>query len=449
MPRKTRASKKLFRDETDTEDEGAVALPLEGHDPEEGNNTENETDNADVVVEVENVEQETAANDQSIHPELDFASRVYAELARVGAKIDELGLWNNEQVTAISHRLTKLEFEQGNIYKLIREDHIAMGISDKRISDLEKGMNNINIGLIENGKEVDDCQQGLETEKIRICEKLEGAEQTIKDLLNVAKANHEEIEKLKEKSSVGVLPKYREEKIYLRQFNEKEENPMQFVDDVNKLIKLRPELETWERLYPVLDKALSKVDNWWNAVKGLISSFQEFKDRFKKKYFNKNIQRNFMIKIRTGRYDPKKETMSAYFVKNISIMRNLDTRPPDDEIIQLIVAHYPVNIKEAIVLQKIRTIDEVEEILQELDDLGASEAAKKPEPARRVSFEPRRETPPWQNRVNFQKGWVARDKPSYQNREISQSPGKFDRNKNIDRFLKNHPMQEKDIQAKN
>lgn len=395
MPRRTKNSNKQSENETEGNEQGQIQIQ---NDPElvTENNHEQDVENqeqeiADAEPESEPLDVSASVGDgfefafdnQEINDnnptdsrvEHNFADRVFSEIEKLSRRIEELNLGYNSLIIDMNHRMQTMEYEQKHIYKILREDHLAAGVVDKRIAILEKTANNLNQHILENNNTIDDVQQIVENEKVTLTEKINNNTAILGNILTAISKQENELEEIKRKNNelnphVMFNSRFREEKIYLREFNEGDENPCLWLDDIRKLMTLRPELDRWERLYPVLDKALKKVDAWWNSVKGLIGNYEEFKERFKLKYFNKTIQRNFMIKLRTGKYNAKQGSMSSYFIKNVSIARNLDLKPPDEELVQMIIAHYPLAIRETIVLHKIKEINEVEKLLQEMDDLG-------------------------------------------------------------------------------
>lgn len=168
-------------------------------------------------------------------------------------------------------------------------------------------------------------------------------------------------------------------KPYLRNFQKDDENPMQFINDINRLVDSRPEMKTWDNLFPLLDKALKSVDYWWVVVKDTINDVDDFAKKFKLKFFNRNIQREYMAKLRSEKYETGKGSMSQFFLKHLAILRNLDKPMSDDEIIQLIIELFPENITQSIILRGLSDIDEIVQVLQSIDNVtGKSDGKSAP-----------------------------------------------------------------------
>lgn len=166
------------------------------------------------------------------------------------------------------------------------------------------------------------------------------------------------------------------QKPYLREFKENDPNPMQFINDVNKLVDKRPDMKDWYNLFPLVDKALKSVDYWWVVVKDNVDSVDDFAKKFKIKFWNKNIQREFITKLRAEKYSRNMGSMSQYFLKNMAILRNLDKPFSDEEIVQIIIEQMPEDVSRAILLQRLTDIDEIVQTLQSLDNLKTTDEGK-------------------------------------------------------------------------
>lgn len=252
--------------------------------------------------------------------------------------------------------------------------------------------------------------EACDTKFSQVAKDMDEYEEIIRGLTNKVNILQDEVKAIKSgiaRSSPAPANNY--QKIFLREFDESDDNPMQYINDIKKLIKNRPELEEWGNLYCILDKSLIKVNVWWSTVKEVTESFEEFVAHFKSKFFNRNIQRNYLLRIKTGMHGSNRGRLSHFFLKNLAICRNLDNKMTEEEIVETLVEHLPYRVKESITLQQLKSATAIEKLLQNYDERTGperrQEAPRNPESREQVNPENGVINPPNnQNRNNEGRG---------------------------------------------
>lgn len=158
----------------------------------------------------------------------------------------------------------------------------------------------------------------------------------------------------------------------------KNTNPMEFiqamVDFLNHLkIRRRKDGSLYlTDLHSLINNMMEgTAKQWWQVIKSDIESLDEFKERFLEKYWNDEIQSEIKRKLENGKYVVGgRLTRTEYFIEKVLLMKNLTPRLTEAEIVKQLSNHFDGLIRDAVKVQKIRLIKDMENILnqEDLDD---------------------------------------------------------------------------------
>lgn len=127
-------------------------------------------------------------------------------------------------------------------------------------------------------------------------------------------------------------------------------NPHHFIRDMEEYFKIKDiPHELW--MFVVKKGLKGSVLKWLQITMGELNDYVLFKKHFVKHYWGIRQQNQIRIEITQGKYNPKGNmSMIDYFMGIISKAKNLEPAMSDQELISLIIPHFPDHI----LLKKIR-----------------------------------------------------------------------------------------------
>ena len=132
--------------------------------------------------------------------------------------------------------------------------------------------------------------------------------------------------------------------------------PMEFLERVDEqLVKTRE--NRWTIIRGYLDEYFRDInDNWWTATRHDLTSYEEFKDVFKGKYWSKATQNIVWDNICFGRYDASRgTTFTAYFLGKVCLARNLELKIPEESLVTKLAFHYEEGVTRVRLSSQIKT----------------------------------------------------------------------------------------------
>lgn len=151
-------------------------------------------------------------------------------------------------------------------------------------------------------------------------------------------------------------------------------NPMQFLEEAENYYYLtiqnssRKSLSQIELRNLISRMLVGPANEWWSMHNVGIRDFEEFKVCFEEKYWNYNIQMTVRRSIESGKYnDNGRLSRTAYFTRKVLILKHLRPRLPEREILRILGVHFDRSICDAITTQVIKTLKDMEMVLDEAD----------------------------------------------------------------------------------
>nr|CAI5833871.1 unnamed protein product [Callosobruchus analis] len=141
-------------------------------------------------------------------------------------------------------------------------------------------------------------------------------------------------------------------------------HPMVFI---NKLTSLLDEagVPPEKRLYFATNCLRGSAQDW-AEIKGF-SSFSDFKEKFIKRYWSTDKEREMLSRIKFGEYEGG--SRADYFLKLIRESRYLSKSIEEDELLEMCIAHFPPEVRRGLMNSGYRNVEDVEHYLRKLDRL--------------------------------------------------------------------------------
>ncbi|XP_039292195.1 uncharacterized protein MAL13P1.304-like [Nilaparvata lugens] len=168
-------------------------------------------------------------------------------------------------------------------------------------------------------------------------------------------------------------------------FDKFRENPIQFLIKIKEYLQ-RNSRESWAEQAGVMEKSFDNQEAaWWMIVQTTITTFEVFEEKFKAKFWNEKIQDTVRDRMKNGKFvRGRKLNANEYFIKQVLIARNLEPAMSEEEIIVKLAKHYGVGLESARFNRNIKTVENMERLLEEwteqnidADQKGLKEAGKK------------------------------------------------------------------------
>lgn len=285
--------------------------------------------------------------------------------------IELIGKENTKNKEEIKKQVSSISGKVENHEEEIRE------IKDQVRKNSDTGENNNRI-LNEKFTIVEENQVEIRTLKEKQASLLSEMERREKDVNNrIARSEVQVRQEIKNKQGNlerqchgGVHAK----EIELPKFNGKQTNPLEFLKVVEKRFEKRLEegwLE-WEEVLEMISQAfVGETRSWFSVYRDSMSSLKEFKRKFTDKYWSEEIQGRERERLAFGKYQLHEgATMTEYFLAHVMICQNLDGITMDADVVRLLLRHFPERVREAACMQRVKTIQEMEELLGSFDALG-------------------------------------------------------------------------------
>ena len=228
-------------------------------------------------------------------------------------------------------------------------------------------------------------QDEIKRVRIDVGERCEEVSTSVDAVRNLTVANRERIEELRQQEIVQM----REEIEVIRNrpiqgqyllpndnrdvinFNNYRRNPVEFLARVEEhLARIR---ETrWNNIRSLIDEYFKEIyDNWWTATHHEVNSYEEFKAQFRAKYWSEATQNIVRDHICHGRYDANRGgTMTSYFLGQVCLARNLDTKIPEKCLVTKLSYHFEEGVSKARQWGQIKTIAAMSALIEDQEHEG-------------------------------------------------------------------------------
>lgn len=171
-------------------------------------------------------------------------------------------------------------------------------------------------------------------------------------------------------------------------FDGKNNNPMMFLSKLENYLKFIKEQRNVRGqqqpldLEQIFDQALTySANSWWQIIKHKVNNFTDFSELFTTKYWSDEIQWGIRQRMDTEQYLPSgKLNRTDYFIDRAVILQAMIPSIPEPDIVRTLSRHFGERIRNAVRVQNIKTIQEMEELLnrEDTEDRNDSLRAKKP-----------------------------------------------------------------------
>jgi hypothetical protein len=162
--------------------------------------------------------------------------------------------------------------------------------------------------------------------------------------------------------------------ISLPLFDENTVNPVFHLKQLDNYIKLRniPEGIQLTVAYRSLVGEMSKT--WAETMVEQINDYPSFKRELLKTWWSPSQQSLVRCKLYQGKYTKNSKLfLSAYFLKQVTLVSYLDPKPTEVETVEALRFHYPVEVQRALLNIQTKTISETLEVPRRLELLEAQE----------------------------------------------------------------------------
>lgn len=275
---------------------------------------------------------------------------------------------NQIQLETIMHEIGKL---RQDIKQEVREEvrqvfEIYNTQIRKQIDNLHMAVDTLQIELEQLRNKVGLQEAKLYAESLKFDRPIKIKEQTCKRPIesDQVEPNHQE-----------VIVKYVAEQGSKKppMFNGKNHNPILFVNKLKQHVMREGKkglVSTIDDLKEIIDEALiGSTSSWWQLNQKYVNSFEDFQLIFTDKYWSRDAQKQLKHRITYEKYRPGGPlSRSDYFLEKAALLRYLTINDLDEEeIVNILVEQFSQKIQDACSVQGIKTIHEMERLLNRED----------------------------------------------------------------------------------
>ena len=189
---------------------------------------------------------------------------------------------------------------------------------------------------------------------------------------NLAKKNCAEIRELKQRSEgTGPTATPPQIKYTLPTFSTMPaDKPIRFLRAlINYLTAVSA---TTENFKYIIEQALrGSAYEWWENIEESIVNIRGFREKFTAKYWSEGVQNKIRRELEFGFYKGEgHQTRSEYVISLYNDVKQLSDLPATHLIIDKLSRHFDAVIQQTIITRRIKTIEELTELLDGLDQIG-------------------------------------------------------------------------------
>lgn len=299
--------------------------------------------------------QEVIGNvDEKIKGLVEQHENLLTRVEHVVGKVDALDNKLDVEINNLTSRMDKITLDledkinEGN-------DHLGEELNEK----IDKYRNDVcvELGAISNDvSKVDKSLRYVQNEVQKNTERQDLIDKEIEEIRNRPSSSS---------SEVRVVEHF----IELPSMKDFSDNPMEYLRLLERTVRLK-NLKTWDSIKALIGEGNSIHDNpWWYLNQGDVLNYNDFLEKYKKKFWSPAIQNIARERLETGKYYRMgKQSMSEYFLKKAILARNFDP-PMDEEVLVIKLAqHFDEPVRNARMSGNIVTISGFEQLLQTFDN---------------------------------------------------------------------------------
>lgn len=157
------------------------------------------------------------------------------------------------------------------------------------------------------------------------------------------------------------------------QFNGKSQNPVAFLVKLKQYLTKegrKGQIQSIDDLREIIEDSLvGTASSWWQLNQDHVYDIESFEHIFTNKYWSKEIQKGLKQRIEYEKYRPGGPlNRSEYFMEKAAVLKCLTTNNLDEEeIVNILSEHFGPKIHDACCVQGIKTIQEMERLLNRED----------------------------------------------------------------------------------
>ena len=267
-----------------------------------------------------------------------------------------------------SNRISDLDRRVALLDRAIVARDTAIHRVENDIITITRGVNNLSARVYEVHDKIMTNKEeiALNTEKIDIMS------DEIIETQNLAKRNCEEIRELKQRNSVtGPTATPTQIKYTLPTFSAlPSDKPIRFLRAlINYLTAVSANAENFK--YIIKQALRGSAYEWWENIEKSIVNIRGFREKFTAKYWSEGVQNKIRRELEFGFYKGEgHQTRSEYVVSLYNDVKQLSDVPATHLIVDKLSRHFDAVVQQTIITRRIKTIEELTELLDGLDQIG-------------------------------------------------------------------------------
>ena len=266
------------------------------------------------------------------------------------------------------NRISDLDRRVALLDRVIVARDTAIHRVENDIITVTRGVNNLSARVYEVHDKITANKGEIELNK----EKIDLMSEEIIETQNLAKRNCAEIRELKQRSQgTGPTVTPPQIKYTLPTFSAMPaDKPTRFLRAlINYLTAVSA---TTENFKYIIEQALrGSAYKWWENIEESIVNIRGFREKFTAKYWSEGVQTKIRRKLEFGFYkDEEHQTRSEYVISLYNDVKQLSDLPATHLIIDKLSRHFDAVIQQTIITRRIKTIEELTELLDGLDQIG-------------------------------------------------------------------------------
>lgn len=111
-----------------------------------------------------------------------------------------------------------------------------------------------------------------------------------------------------------------------------------------------------------------EAEVWFSMVEETITTFEEFKAAFLKKYWGETEQDRVRGNLNWGRYKGYERSRENYAIRLINLAQQVEPKYEERELIKAVARHFEREVKSRIGIERVMTLEEFLELLKRFDE---------------------------------------------------------------------------------
>ena len=143
--------------------------------------------------------------------------------------------------------------------------------------------------------------------------------------------------------------------------------PIKFLKDLDQYFSLLGVEDDMTKLLLVNTAMQGEAISWWTAYRDSIRSFEEFKDKFRARFFGQDRQNTLYTRFYSNNF--KEGRLTEYFLQEYNTVQQLENIGTNQHILSTLVTHLPANVQLLISTADMLNLETILIRLTQLDEL--------------------------------------------------------------------------------